>query len=127
MAEQESELERIRAANLMKAQGHVVSTLQRQGAERVRALEVVDEHVTFLLMPGARWRAELGDLQLLGSSDEHLEYFARMLHLHHPELGGKAVPFGNDPGPTPEGITQQAARIKASQAEAEARSQATEA
>jgi hypothetical protein len=109
----QSELDRMREAAIARAAERIVLTLVAQGVEQIRALEFVEQHVELKIGPALRAYATCGDFRARGSSDEHLAWFGREIHLAHSELGGTPVPFGTDPGPPYQGETEAAARSAA--------------
>jgi hypothetical protein len=103
----------MRDQKLAQAAERIALTLRAQGVGEIRAAEFVEQHVELKIGPGLKVYATCGEHRARGSSDEHLIHFARLLHLHHPELGGHAKPFGLEEPPPFEGETQHAAHVTA--------------
>jgi hypothetical protein len=114
-----SKLEQLRAAAVAHAADRIVSTLKAQGVEEAKALAFCENHVTLMIAPNLKVHAEVDSRRSRGSSDEALSYFAREIHLFHPELGGKPVPFGFAAPPVNDEVATQAERVAVGRAEAE--------
>jgi hypothetical protein len=120
MGETMSKLEKMRAEAVQQVADRIVSVLRRQGVPEVAALEFVEERLKFLMMPGLKVIVEPikegAELRSRGSRDEHIVHFARLMHLHYPQLGGTPVPFGFEKPPEFEGVIEDRERLAAERA-----------
>lgn len=116
MNEPMSKLGQMRQAAIDQAQNKIVVALRSQGVSEASALQFVENNVTFTVGVGAtgiKVRATSGQHGMNGSTDAHLIYFARTLHLYNPSIGGKPVGFGGELEPENEGVREDAERLAA--------------
>jgi len=116
----------MRDAAIDRAVERIVTTLRAQGVDEARAREFVESHVRLDVASGLKVHAVLegSGLRSRGTSDEYHTYFAREIHLHHPEIGGKPEPFGAQQPPEFEGAIEDRARRDKGIAEAAAATRA---
>ena len=114
MPETLSKFDEFKQRNLRHCSDVIDSELEKAGVPEGRRLAFIEQGVTFVFMPdgevvphflesGLAVAAEYGyqgdRIVATGSSDEHLRFFARNLHLLHPEIGGNPAGAGKPPVP----------------------------
>ncbi|CAN5872434.1 hypothetical protein BH11GEM2_BH11GEM2_06740 [soil metagenome] len=113
MTEPMSRLDQMRRDAINHAHDKIVLALRSQDVSEVAALQFVENNVTFTVDPSLKVRATSGRHGMNGSTDDHLVYFARTLHLHNPWIGGKPVGFAGEMEPENESVREYAERVTA--------------
>jgi hypothetical protein len=104
------------AAAFQATADRIEAQLVSQGVDGTRARGFIEQQVSFFRVPGdldLKVSAECGKLATRGASDNSIIWFSRQLLLDHPELGGKAVPFGNEMAPEADWEVEAKAKTQA--------------